>query len=443
MKIELPELLNIPKKLIPFLLNFKKYTYFLIEGGRGSAKTETAARVLLFLADKTKIKVLCGRETQSRIEESVHAVLKEIIIRFNLNFDVTKTSIKHRTNGSEFIFMGFREVGRANIKGTFGIDLLWIDEAEQITKPTLTTIIPTIRKDTAKAIFTMNRYTRDDAVPAEMIGRDDCLHIQINYLENEFCTEKLKKDAQICKDKDIEEYNHVWLGQPLAQADNYLINSDKLYSANDIPIMADCQYNQRVIGFDFAAQGGDFCVATILNRIAPMQWELIEQRAWKDPIATQSIGRIVEIMGEIRPNAACLDVGGMGYVVYSRLMELGITAISPFDGATTEHISTDKFGNKRAQAYHELRDIIHGDNLLIRDGHGKLNEQLSRIKYNVRSSGVRFIQRKEEMKKEMGHSPDEADSLMMAVWCANHHLDGGATMARGGIIRRNKKLVKR
>ena len=275
-KIELPEILNIPPKFLPFILKFKDYRYFLLEGGRASGKTETAARTLLYLAEQYYLRILCGREIQNKIDESVHAELKKLILCYNLDFEITKTSIKHRKTGSEFLFKGFREIGKTNIKGTADIDILWIDEAEQITAETLKVILPTIiRKDKAKLIFTMNRYTRDDAVPKTLLNFDDCLHIYTNYLDNPFISNAVIKAANECKERDIEEYNHIWLGQPLAQDADYLINSDRIYASNNIPLTATYPYNQRVIGFDFAAQGGDFCVATILNRLSPLQWEVV------------------------------------------------------------------------------------------------------------------------------------------------------------------------
>ena len=154
-KIELPEILNVPPKFLPFILKFKDYRYFLLEGGRASGKTETAARTLLYLAEQYYLRILCGREIQNKIDESVHAELKKLILCYNLDFEITKTSIKHRKTGSEFLFKGFREIGKTNIKGTADIDILWIDEAEQITAETLKVILPTIiRKDKAKLIFT-------------------------------------------------------------------------------------------------------------------------------------------------------------------------------------------------------------------------------------------------------------------------------------------------
>ena len=70
--IELPEILNLPPKLLPFLINIGKYRYYLADGGRGSGKAQAFARIILYVCEKRKVRVCCGRETQNSIEESVY-----------------------------------------------------------------------------------------------------------------------------------------------------------------------------------------------------------------------------------------------------------------------------------------------------------------------------------------------------------------------------------
>ena len=212
--IQVPSLLNVPPKLLPMIEHFNDYRFMLAEGGRASGKTNTVARLILFLCEKRKIRVVCGRETQNTIDESVYKILADLIKEFKLDFAVTKNSIRHNKTGSEILFKGFREQGRANIKGMEGVDILWIDEAEAITKQTLDIIVPTIRKPKSKVIFTMNRFVRDDPVYEFCLSRDNCLMIHIDYFENPFCSEETKAEAEACKQNNLEEYKHIWLGYP-------------------------------------------------------------------------------------------------------------------------------------------------------------------------------------------------------------------------------------
>ena len=84
--IEIPEILDIPEKLIAVLTNINKYNYFLIEGGRGGGKSQSVARIILYLAEKRKVRVCCGRETQSTISDSVHKIFNDLVSEYNLNF---------------------------------------------------------------------------------------------------------------------------------------------------------------------------------------------------------------------------------------------------------------------------------------------------------------------------------------------------------------------
>lgn len=227
--LDLPEILDIPDKLLEIIDKFNDYRYFLIEGGRVSAKSQSVARFLLFLAEERKVRICCGREIQKNIDESVYTLLVDIINEYNLDWIIQKTGLVHRQSGSSFIFKGFREQGKLNIKGLEGVDILWIDEAQAITKPTLQIIIPTVRGKTTQTIdkktkifFTMNRTLEDDAVYKECQPRKDCLHIHINYFENKHCPPESKEEAENMRTVDIDSYNHIWLGQPLLNSSNFI-----------------------------------------------------------------------------------------------------------------------------------------------------------------------------------------------------------------------------
>ena len=219
-KIQLPKLLNIPAKLLPIISKFNQFRYFLIEGGRGSGKSQSIARTILYIGDKNKVRVVCGREIQASIEESVYALFVDIIRENNLNYEIYSSKIIHRTTGTTIRFRGFREYGSINIKGLEGIDILFIDESQALTKQTLKILIPTIRKEKAKIFFVMNRFVEDDPAFKQFHERDDCLHIHIDYFENQHCTEALKREAAECKAINTEDYTHIWLGQPMRQASN-------------------------------------------------------------------------------------------------------------------------------------------------------------------------------------------------------------------------------
>jgi len=171
------------------------------------------------------------------------------------------------------------------------------------------------------------------------------------------------------------------------------------------------------MGIDFAAQGNDQCVATLLTRHSNVHWKLTERRPWDESDTMVSVGKIVAMMGEWKPTVAMIDIGGMGKPVYDRLIEVGVRNLYPFDGGATDGIDTDHYGNKRADGYYRLVEWFDNGWLCIdRKKDVEVIKQLEKIKMKPRSNGVRYIQPKHEMKKELRYSPDDADSLMMAVY---------------------------
>ena len=107
--LNLPLILQVPPKLFPIITDFNDYLYFLLEGGRGSAKSHTVGRFLLYLGEQRKLRIVCGREIQANIEESVHALLSDLIAEHNLAYDIFKHEIRHKISGTVFKFKGFRE----------------------------------------------------------------------------------------------------------------------------------------------------------------------------------------------------------------------------------------------------------------------------------------------------------------------------------------------
>lgn len=447
LRLDLPEILHIPPKLLPMITQFNEYRYLLAEGGRGSGKSHSVARFILYLCEQRKLRVVCGREIQANIEESVFTILKDLIEKYQLAFDVFTAKgnekIVHKTTGSEIKFKGFREQGSVSIKGLEGVDILWIDEAQSITKATLDIVIPTIRKDNARIFFTMNRFLMDDAVPEFLIGRGDCLHIQINYFDNPFCPLSLKNEAEICRIKSRKDYDHIWLGLPLASANEALFDLHKLHAAYDVQAFGGLYMRQRVLGIDFAAQGNDNCVATVLDRMSNQHWEPTERVSWHESNSMVSVGKIVSMIGQYKPDITVLDIGGMGKPVYDRLLEVKMD-IRPFDGGSTEGVDTRQHTNIRSMSYHNTKEWIDNGWLILRkDRDSSMVKELEKIWRLYQSNGAKAIEPKVKMKKRLGYSPDEADSLNMAIWGAMTQLGKAANAGEAGnnggmITRRNQ-----
>lgn len=253
MGLHLPKFLNIPDKLHKIISGLNIFRYFLIEGGRGSAKSQTIARLILFIGGMRKVRVVCGREIQVSIEESVYALFCDLIEEFHLDYYVGKKLLRHRVTGTTIRFRGFREHGAINIKGLEGVDILYVDEAQALTHQTLKILMPTIRKNKAKVFFVMNRHIAEDPAYIRTVGRKDCLHIHIDFHENPHCTDALKTEAKECFDKNREEYDHIWLGEPMRQASKAAFRGVEGIVDLDLPVEIRSQTGfTYVLGVDLA-----------------------------------------------------------------------------------------------------------------------------------------------------------------------------------------------
>lgn len=415
--LRLPKILNIPPKLYPLLLEINQHPLFLIEGGRGSGKTHTIGRIILFLGEKRKIRVCCGRVIKDSVKQSVLTLFKDIITQFNLDYEVSESQIVHRKTGSIIFFKGFREQEIVNIKGLEGVDILWIDEAETVTKRAVDVIVPTIRKENSIIIFSMNRFVKSDAVYQFCISRPNCLHIHINYFENPFCPQKLVEEAEACKAANLADYNHIWLGLPLEQGSDYLISSAKIEEAKSLKWNDEKHPNNSVMSVDFSASGGDLCVAKRLIQRSMTVWEEAETIAWSESDTDITKGRVMNLYAKWQPKLLIGDADGLGYPIMCSLKNT-LENVVLFRGAMQAVSETN--GNARADGYMALKEMLECNFLRLNDNNSARQLEYMKIKYRPQSGSI-LIMDKKEIRKEQGESPDYADALMMAIYGIYFH----------------------
>ena len=141
---------------------FRPARYKVYYGGRGGAKSRTFARALVLRAYQQPTRVLCTRELQTSIEDSVHRLLTDTIKDLGLDafFDVTRSAISG-LNGSLFLFEGLR-FNTKQIKSTEGIDICWVEEADAVSNDSWDLLIPTIRKEGSEIWISFNPDSPDD-----------------------------------------------------------------------------------------------------------------------------------------------------------------------------------------------------------------------------------------------------------------------------------------
>lgn len=205
--------IELPNKLLPL---FQPNRYKVIHGGRGSAKSWSVARALVAIGTSKPIRVLCARETQKSIQESVHRLLKDQIQALNLGpyYDIQENKIIG-TNGTEFTFAGIRQQGVANLKSYEGTDICWVEEAQVVTKKSWDILIPTIRKPGSEIWITFNPELDTDETFSRFVIRppEDSIVIEMNWQDNPWFPPELEKERIQWLDRDPVGYLTTWEGK--------------------------------------------------------------------------------------------------------------------------------------------------------------------------------------------------------------------------------------
>lgn len=235
----------------------------VLHGGRSSSKTRDTACQLVRLVDHVgvKMRVLCIRRFQNRIQESVYTELKWAINHLGLQsaFDIQKTTIIHRATGSEFIFYGI-ERNLEDIKGTSDVDILWVEEAEKLTEDQWTVIGPTIRKEDSLAILLFNPKFVTDYVWKNFVLNSPPHTVvrKIDYTENPFLSQKALRDIAAMQERDPELFEHVYGGVPLGDSELSIFKRRWLDACVDAhKVLRIGLTGRNIVGFDPADDGED------------------------------------------------------------------------------------------------------------------------------------------------------------------------------------------
>lgn len=200
-------------KSFEFLFRPKRYK--VAYGGRGSGKSWAFALVLVLLASSTTIRILCTREIQRSIEDSVYRLLVDTIDRAGMSadFDIGKAVIRHRVTGSEFLFTGLHR-NRSKVKGYEGIDICWVEEAESVSRESWDYLIPTIRKDGSEIWVSFNPDQETDPTYEMFVAteRADAHVTKVTYRDNPWFPEALRKEMEWDREHDADKHRWVWEG---------------------------------------------------------------------------------------------------------------------------------------------------------------------------------------------------------------------------------------
>lgn len=403
---------NQPTVRVKFLSVFRdlfneSWRNLVYYGGRGSGKSQHVALALILRGRQKRHLILCTRELQNTIADSVHALLKRIIEQYGFtDYVVTDKEIRNTITGTTFIFKGLRH-NATEIKSTEGITICWTEEAQSISEASLKILAPTVRAPGSQLVFTFNRSSELDPVyvryvvkkPARTYAR------QVNYdvLERAGLfpdSLRLEMDAD---SRDPDLFAHVWLGQPEAQAEKAIISRKGTLAAMQRKVYA---VGAIEIGVDVARFGDDR--TTFYKRKG---LRLVEQEEHTKLRTTEICDHLEVFVGSDKTVLIKIDDTGVGGGVVDEMVKRGYRIMPINFGAKAT--DPDRYPNLISEAWFYLATII--DTIQL-DMDADLLMELSNRQWKMDSKGRRGVESKDDYKKRGYRSPDKADGVILCFY---------------------------
>lgn len=432
-------------KLNPALKSFwrTRKPYKILKGGRFSSKTQDAGGMAVYLARHYTVRFLCVRQFQNRISDSVYTVVKDKIIAagWEREFEIGVSSIRHRVTGSDFLFYGIAR-NLADIKGTEGVDICWIEEGEGLTEEQWSIIDPTIRKEGSEIWLLYNPQLKSDFVESKLpkILGDDVIIRHINYDENPFLSKTARQKAERLKIADPDSYNHIYLGHPKSDDDAAIIKYSWIEAAIDAHIKLGLDMEGgTTVGYDVADSGKDKNAVAIFSgsvckhleewSAGPDELKESALRAWRHMPA--SGGRFIyDAIGVGAHTGSTLDGDDQRPRVFKFIANGSV--IDPKKEYAPGIKNGEKFENLKAQAWIDVADRFRNTYNAIHKGEKfepselisicsktpkleQLKTELSTPRKRISKRALDMVEDKDQLAARGIDSPNLADAFIMGA----------------------------
>lgn len=217
--------IQLPPKLVPIYAPQRgSVQYRATKGGRGSAKSFSAALMAAVWGYAEPLRVLCTRDLQVSIKESFHAELKAAIAAYPWledHYDVGVDYLRG-ANGTEFLFRGLRH-NSGGIKSLAKIDLTIVEEAEDVPEVSWLALEATVFRQPKSELWAIWNPRLDGSPVDKRFVKSpppNALITEINWDDNPFFPPGLDALRRREQERlDPATYAHIWEGA-------YLVNSD-------------------------------------------------------------------------------------------------------------------------------------------------------------------------------------------------------------------------
>jgi len=392
------------EQVIPCLEIFRKPApYKITFGGRGSGKSWSIASLLMQELTAEKHNLVCCREIQKSLDDSVYKLCVETIVRLHLSgWNVLRDVLEHE-NGSRVIFRGLKDLRAGNaIKSLEGYDRAWIEEAQSVSAESLQMLIPTIRMNGSEIWASYNPNTEEDAIESLKL-REGAVVIKCNWNDNPWFTEKLAKDREADYKFNPELARHIWEGEYLSQADNSVMSRLAVHEAMEREISDEGDWE---IAVDVARYGSDSSIISMRKGLV-----LKALKEYKNISLVELCGHIEVMAGNNHDMRIKVDETGVGGGVVDILQSRGYREVVGINFGSKAN-EEDKFADLPSEMWctFNISEIS-----LLNDS--QLFHELTDRRFSYDRKARRQIESKDSYKaRNGGKSPDRADSVLMLFY---------------------------
>lgn len=401
------------ERVSPKLEAFRKPSRIKVAyGGRGAgAKSWGFSSLLVQRAQRIKTNILCTREIQLSLEESVYRLISNTIERLRYTgWVLTREYIKSPCK-SVFLFRGLKDLRAASaIKGLEDIDIAWVEEGAAVSNDSLDMLFPTIRKPGSEIWVSFNREEESDPVYERLVKnkREDSIvvYLEPGKTDNPWWTAELQKEMDEDYKRDPDQAEHIWGGQPRKQGQKAVMSRTSIRGAMDRKIDAEGAIE---IGVDVARFGDD---KTVMYKRHGLK--IIDMKEFVGQDTMRTANEAWDMAGHDGSVSIKVDDTGVGGGVTDKLNELGANVI-PVNNSGEPH-DKDKYTTAADEMWFEF-PVNEAD---IPD-EPILMQELAGRQYDYDNKGRKKIESKKDFKKRIGRSPDRADAILLAYYSANKY----------------------
>lgn len=454
--------LKINRKLLP-LITVQKALKIVI-GGRGSGKSIGFADALCMDMETKGTDVLCLREHQNSISDSVHRTFEASIKdRLKLQGWVIQENKIISPSGSKTSYKGAARNPDA-IQSAAGYKRSWFEEAHRASQTSLDKLIPTIiRTKGSECWFSANPQNSNDAFSKRFINPylkelqgtgtyEDDLHliIVLNWRDNPWWGEEQESlRAWDFENISRTKYDWIWEGRFNDSVENSIIKPEWFDASIDAHLVMGIKPLGYIVASHDPSDTGTDSKGFILRHGSVILD--VKESGLGD--VNHGCDWALDMTIQAQADYFVWDCDGLGVSLKRQVYQsLNGKKIEPvmFKGSESpddpddlyqgslnsdfmkERTNRQTFRNKRAQHYMMLRDrfqntyraivkkeYVDPDTMICISSDiehlDKLRSEVCSIPLKQTGNGLIQILRKDEMKKRGISSPNLADSLMMSM----------------------------